>query len=116
MGCTEAENRRLWASCPKRISEGPLGPCPRPSTSPEMLAPGRVQTCRRRRRPIHVNTYFSRHPEMMLGQMRLEHGMYRGGEPTLVGELSQANLGRAIGSFRDSVYVARDAGARPRAD
>jgi len=66
--------------------------------------------------PIHVNEYFSRHPEMMLGQMRLEHGMYRGGEPSLVGELSQANLGRAIGALPAAVYVARDAGARARAE
>jgi hypothetical protein len=66
--------------------------------------------------PIHVNEYFSRHPEMMLGQMRLEHGMYRGGEPSLVGELSQANLGRAIGSLPAAVYVARDASARVRAE
>ena len=66
--------------------------------------------------PIHVNEYFSRHPEMMLGEMRIEHGMYRGGEPALVGELSQANLARAIGALPEAVYVARDAGARVRAD
>jgi N-6 DNA Methylase len=46
--------------------------------------------------PILVNEYFARHPEMMLGQMRLEHGMYRGGEASLAGELSQATLGRNL--------------------
>jgi hypothetical protein len=34
--------------------------------------------------PILINEYFVRHPEMMLGQMRLEGKMYRGGEPSLV--------------------------------
>ena len=38
--------------------------------------------------PIAVNEYFARHPEMMLGKMRLEGTMYRGGEPTLAGELT----------------------------
>src|SRR5580692_11280393 len=33
--------------------------------------------------PIEVNEYFARHPEMMLGQMKLEGSMYRGAEPTL---------------------------------
>ena len=33
---------------------------------------------------IAINEYFAAHPEMMLGQMRLEGRMYRRGEPTLV--------------------------------
>jgi N12 class adenine-specific DNA methylase len=33
---------------------------------------------------IPVNEYFAAHPEMMLGEMRLEGTMYQGGEPTLV--------------------------------
>jgi N12 class adenine-specific DNA methylase len=58
---------------------------------------------------ILVNEYFTRHPQMLLGEMRLEHGMYRSGEPTLVGELSQANLASAVRSLPASIYVARDA-------
>lgn len=34
---------------------------------------------------IPVNEYFAAHPEMMLGEMRLDGRMYRSGEPTLVG-------------------------------
>ena len=34
---------------------------------------------------IPVNEYFAAHPEMMLGEMRLEGRMYARGEPTLVG-------------------------------
>ena len=34
---------------------------------------------------IAVNEYFAAHPEMMLGEMRLEGRMYGRGEPTLVG-------------------------------
>ena len=34
---------------------------------------------------IAVNEYFATHPEMMLGEMRLEGRMYARGEPTLVG-------------------------------
>jgi hypothetical protein len=37
---------------------------------------------------IAVNEYFHRHPQMMLGRMRLEGTMYRGAEPTLTGELT----------------------------
>ena len=33
---------------------------------------------------LAVNEYFAAHPEMMLGEMRLEGRMYRQGEPTLV--------------------------------
>jgi N12 class adenine-specific DNA methylase len=66
--------------------------------------------------PILVNEYFARHPEMMLGQMRLEGKMYRGGEPSLVGEVSQANLARAVGSLPAALYVARGANASARAE
>ncbi len=34
---------------------------------------------------IAVNEYFAAHPEMMLGEMRLEGRMYQRGEPTLAG-------------------------------
>jgi len=43
-----------------------------------------------------VNEYFARHPQMMLGKMKLEGTMYRGGEPALVGELTPDLLRRAI--------------------
>ena len=45
---------------------------------------------------VSVNEYFARHPEMMLGQMRLEGTMYRDREPTLAGELSPELLKQAI--------------------
>jgi len=64
--------------------------------------------------PVLVNEYFARHPDMMLGQMRLEGRMYRGSEPSLVGEVSQANLGRAIASLPAGLYVARNARAIER--
>ena len=35
--------------------------------------------------PIAVNEYYARHPEMMLGIMKLQGTMYRGSEPTLEG-------------------------------
>jgi len=65
--------------------------------------------------PILVNEYYARHPEMMLGQMRLEGKMYRGGEPSLVGEVSQANLARAVGTLPAGLYIARGANASVRA-
>jgi hypothetical protein len=42
--------------------------------------------------PIAVNEYFARHPEMMLGKMKLEGTMYRGAEPTLEGSLRRSCL------------------------
>ena len=62
---------------------------------------------------IEVNEYFARHPEMMLGQMKLEGTMYRGAEPTLAGELTPALLSRAVGSLPEGVYVSRDEGRGP---
>jgi N12 class adenine-specific DNA methylase len=59
---------------------------------------------------IEVNEYFARHPEMMLGQMKLEGTMYRGAEPTLAGELTPALLSRAVASLPEGVYVPRDEG------
>jgi len=35
---------------------------------------------------ISINEYFAANPKMMLGEMRLSGSMYRGGEPTLVGD------------------------------
>ena len=43
--------------------------------------------------PIFINEYFARHPEMMLGEMRLEGTMYQRDEPTLAGELTRGAPG-----------------------
>jgi hypothetical protein len=43
---------------------------------------------------VSVNEYFPRHPQMMLGTMRLEGTMYRDREPTLTGDLSPDLLQR----------------------
>jgi N12 class adenine-specific DNA methylase len=63
--------------------------------------------------PIAVNEYFARHPEMMLGSMKLEGTMYRGGEPTLVGQLTPELLRKAIKSLPEGAYIPRDEGRGP---
>src|ERR1017187_757617 len=63
-----------------------------------------------------VNEYFARHPEMMLGRMRLEGSQYRDREPTLAGELSPERLKQAVASLPEGICAKRDAGpdrARP---
>jgi len=53
-----------------------------------------------------VNEYFVAHPEMMLGEMRLEGRMYQPGEPTLVGNgrnLAE-QLAEAIALLERDVY------------
>ena len=57
---------------------------------------------------IAVNEYYVRHPEMMLGTMRLVGSMYRDAEPTLAGELTAEGLSRAIELLPRNVYVPRD--------
>src|SRR5208282_2163364 len=52
---------------------------------------------------ISVNEYFARHPEMMLGTMRLEGTMYRDREPTLAGELSPVKLAQAVASLPEGI-------------
>lgn len=59
---------------------------------------------------VSVNEYFARHPEMMLGTMRLEGSMYRDKEPTLTGELSSALLARAVTSLPEGICAARITG------
>jgi hypothetical protein len=44
---------------------------------------------------VHINEYFARHPEMMLGEMRLEGTMYKAREPTLAGA-GQSGAARAL--------------------
>src|ERR1035437_8988162 len=65
---------------------------------------------------ISVNEYFARHPEMMLGGMRLEGSQYREREPTLAGELSPELLKQAVSLLPQGICAKRDAGpdrARP---
>jgi len=65
---------------------------------------------------VSVNEYFARHPEMMLGQMRLEGSQYRDREPTLAGELSAELLKQAISKLPQGICASRNTGpdrARP---
>jgi N12 class adenine-specific DNA methylase len=54
--------------------------------------------------PVSINEYFVRHPEMMLGTMRLERGLYSAREPTLAGEFSQDRLATVIASLPSNIY------------
>jgi N12 class adenine-specific DNA methylase len=63
---------------------------------------------------VSVNEYFARHPEMMLGTMRLEGSMYREREPTLAGELSPEILKRAVAVLPAGICAARSAQDRAR--
>ena len=55
---------------------------------------------------IIVNEYFATHPEMMMGEMRLEGRMYGRGEPTLVGNCRPLpeRLAEAIALLPRAVY------------
>jgi len=53
---------------------------------------------------VSINEYFVRHPEMMLGTMRLERGLYSAREPTLAGEFSPERLAAAIASLPTGIY------------
>jgi N12 class adenine-specific DNA methylase len=63
--------------------------------------------------PIEVNEYFARHPAMMLGKMKLEGTMYRGGEPTLEGALTPEILRQAIERLPEGAFLPRDQGRPP---
>ena len=58
--------------------------------------------------PIEVNESFARHPEMMLGAMKLAGSMYRGAEPTLEGQLNPELLTRAMSRLPEGAYIPRD--------
>jgi N12 class adenine-specific DNA methylase len=58
--------------------------------------------------PIAVNEYYARHPEMMLGQVKLEGRMYRSAEPTLEGQLTPELLQKAVESLPQGAYIPRD--------
>ena len=65
---------------------------------------------------IAVNEYFTQHPEMMLGEMRLEGSQYRDREPTLAGELSPELLKQALSKLPQNICASRNTGpdrARP---
>jgi hypothetical protein len=55
-------------------------------------------------RPAAINEYFARHPETMLGEMRLQGSLYLGREPTLAGEMSAARLEEIVGSLPPGIY------------
>ncbi len=62
---------------------------------------------------IALNEYYTRHPEMMLGQMVLAGTMYRAKEPTLAGELTREILGKAIEALPEGIYIPRGYGGEP---
>jgi N12 class adenine-specific DNA methylase len=84
-----------------------------PGTAPSGQAWSKLAPIHTSDGEIEVNEYFARHPEMMLGQMKLEGTMYRGQEPTLVGNLSPALLAKAVGSLPEGAYIPRDEGRSP---
>jgi N12 class adenine-specific DNA methylase len=57
--------------------------------------------------PVQINEYFARHPEMMLGRMKLESARY-GMAPALIGELELADLAKAIAHLPAAVYTNRN--------
>ena len=57
-----------------------------------------------------VNEYFARHPEMLLGEMKLAGTMYRNQEPTLVGNLTPELLAQAVASLPEGAFVPREKG------
>ncbi len=58
-------------------------------------------------RPVALNEYYARNPDMMLGQMTLAGTMYRDKEPTLSGELTQDLLQKAIAALPEGIYSPR---------
>jgi N12 class adenine-specific DNA methylase len=58
-------------------------------------------------RPVALNEYYIRHPEMMLGQMELTGTMYGSREPTLTGEITKERLQQAIDRLPQEIYTPR---------
>ena len=56
-----------------------------------------------------INEYFAAHPEMMLGRLRLDGGMYRGNEPTLEpdGRKLADALAEAVEKLPHDIYQAQ---------
>jgi N12 class adenine-specific DNA methylase len=84
-----------------------------PGAQPAGEAWQKIDTIQSPDGPIAVNEYFARHPDMMLGQMKLEGTMYRGAEPTLEGRLTPEILRKAIESLPEGAYVPKDEGRGP---
>jgi N12 class adenine-specific DNA methylase len=63
--------------------------------------------------PIAVNEYYARHPEMMLGEMKLDGSMYGGSEPTLEGQLTPELLRSAVQWLPEGAYIPRDEARGP---
>src|ERR1035438_1123906 len=86
-----------------------------PGTAPSGVAPshGRGETWRDLSTidtpdgPVSVNEYFGRHPEMMLGTMRLEGSLYREREPALTGGLPPELLAQAVAALPEAPATAR---------
>src|SRR6202012_1146598 len=57
--------------------------------------------------PVHVNEYYARHPDMMLGRMGLESGQY-GNAPALIGTLQPGDLEMAVSLLPSSIYKGRN--------
>jgi N12 class adenine-specific DNA methylase len=64
---------------------------------------------------IALNEYFVAHPEMMLGEMRLEGGLYRRGEPSLIsnGRDLGEQLAEAIAMLPRNVFTPHRTAIRP---
>jgi SAM-dependent methyltransferase len=64
---------------------------------------------------IPLNEYFVAHPEMMLGEMRLEGGLYRRGEPSLIsnGRDLGEQLAEAIAMLPRNVFTPHRTAIRP---
>ncbi|HEX3681732.1 MAG TPA: DEAD/DEAH box helicase family protein [Bryobacteraceae bacterium] len=63
--------------------------------------------------PIYINEYFVNHPEMLLGEMTLDHGLY-GVEPTLKGTLSTEALSAAVSTLPIAIFQQRQRPALKR--
>jgi N12 class adenine-specific DNA methylase len=85
----------------------------RPGEQPSGVAWTALQTIDSPDGPIEVNEYYARHPQMMLGQMKLEGTMYRGAEPTLAGTLTPEMLAHAVRTLPAGAYIPKDEGRGP---
>jgi N12 class adenine-specific DNA methylase len=56
---------------------------------------------------LHINEYFVRNPEMMLGRMGMESAQY-GATPALIGSLEPDALAHAVSRLPASVYKNRE--------
>ena len=79
-----------------------------PGAKPAGQAWRRLETIDSENGHIEINEYFAHHPQMMLGKMKLDGTMYRGAEPTLVGELTPELLKRTIAALPEGAYIPAD--------